>query len=149
MRNKVMPPLAAQVPGLSESFSKAYKESKERARQYALNDHSEKVFDHLVKIRVLTLFRPKYGLSLDCLILFVGGFFFGGLYGYLVSFLVGGLLVGYWARNGSKMIPLGLVEFLGNALGYSVGITAPRPKSQAVAPQTDKPSVQSNPRPQY
>ena len=77
--------LSATSPSLGESFGKAYRESKDRAKSYALNDKSEKLFDHLVKVRVLTLFRPKYGLSFDLLLLMVGGLWFGIL-GWAVSF---------------------------------------------------------------
>ena len=125
--------LSANVPGLAETFSKAYSESRNRAKSYALNDKTEKPFDHLLKVRILTLFRPKYGLSLDLLLLFAGGLYFGG-WGYGVSIAIGGGLAVYWGRNGSRLIPLGLVEFLGNAIGYGVGITVPR-KQRAAQPQ--------------
>lgn len=110
---------------MSEAFGKAYRESKTRAKSYALNDKSEKVFDHLVKVRILTLFRPKYGLSFDLLLLMVGGLWFGIL-GWAVSFGIVGMLLVYWARNGMHLIPDGAVEFLGNVAGYGVGITTPR-----------------------
>ena len=142
--------LAANVPGLAETFTKAFKESKDRAKSYAHNAPlaaNETPAQHLLKVRVLTLFRPKYGLSLDLLLLVAGGLFFGG-WGYAVSFVISAGLVAYWARNGSRLIPLGFLEFLGNALGYGVGITSPTGKAASKYPaNTDtRNSPQSQPR---
>ena len=129
------------MPGLAETFTKAYGESRDRAKQYALSDPTQQPFDHMLKVRILTLFRPKYGLSLDLLLLFGGGLYFGG-WGYAVSLAIGGGLVAYWARNGSRLIPLGAVEFLGNAVGYGVGITVPRRAAQKQAqPQISTASI--------
>ena len=129
------------MPGLAETFTKAYGESRDRAKHYALSDPTQQPFDHMLKVRILTLFRPKYGLSLDLLLLFGGGLYFGG-WGYAISLVIIGGLVAYWGRNGTRLIPLGAVEFLGNAVGYGVGITVPRPK---VSPRADTQPQPKNP----
>ena len=105
----------------------AYRDSKKRAKEYALADTTPKPFDHLLKVRILTLFRPKYGLSLDLFLIFAGGWFFG-LYGGLCSVLVGACLCLWWKYH-TKSIQVGLMEFLGNCAGFAVGITTPRPRA--------------------
>lgn len=134
--------LATVTPTLSEKFTTAYKSSKQRAKEYALKDQSPKLFDHLVKVRILTLFRPKYGLSLDLIILIAGGLFFWP-WGFVISILITGSLLIYWARNGMRFIPDGFAEFMGNVLGYSIGITTPRRLVQQSAQSTQ--SQQSAP----